>query len=161
MNILHRLRQHHGIEHATMSLLSRRTPGIQLAARSDFEGFSVFGEVDTAALRAAAEEALARLQAGQADLAVHPNCGTNLVTAGTLAGVAAFVAGSGRQRSAWDRLPSAILAATLAMIAAVPLGRWMQEHVTTSPDVADLRLIEVARLNGGPVMRHRVVIREA
>jgi hypothetical protein len=83
------------------------------------------------------------------------------VTAGTLAGVAAFVAGSGRQRSAWDRLPSAILAATLAMIAAVPLGRWMQEHVTTSPDVADLRLIEVARLNGGPVMRHRVVIREA
>ena len=161
MNILHRLRQHHGIEHATMSLLSRRTPGIQLAARSDFEGFSVFGEVDTAALRAAAEEALARLQAGQADLAVHPNCGTNLVTAGTLAGVAAFVAGSGRQRSAWDRLPSAILAATLAMIAAVPLGRLMQEHVTTSPDVADLRLIEVARLNGGPVMRHRVVIREA
>ncbi|MCX6029657.1 MAG: DUF6391 domain-containing protein [Chloroflexi bacterium] len=161
MNILHRLRQHHGIEHATMTVLSRKVPGIQLAARSDFEGFTVFGVVDTATLRAAAEEALARLQAGQAELAVHPNCGTNLVTAGTLAGVAAFMAGSGRQRSAWDRLPSAILGATLAMIAAVPLGRWMQAKVTTSPHVAGLRIVDVARLNGGPVMRHRVVIHEA
>ncbi len=161
MSLLHRLRQHHGIEHATMTLLSRKAPGIQLAARSDFEGFTVFGVVDTATLRAAAEEALARLQAGQAELAVHSNCGTNLVTAGTLAGVAAFVAGSGRQRSTWDRLPSAILGATLAMIAAVPLGRWMQAKVTTSPYVAGLRIVDVVRLAGGPVMRHRIVIREA
>jgi hypothetical protein len=153
-----RLRQHHGIEHATVTLLSRKVPGIQLVARSDFDGFTVFGQVDTAILRVTAEEALARLQAGQVDLAVHPNCGTNLVTAGTLAGLAAFVAGSGRKRSLWDRLPSAILGATLALVAAVPLGRWIQEKVTTSPQVAGLRVADVVRLNSGPVTRHRVMI---
>ena len=41
-----RLRQHHGIEHATVTLLSRRLPGTFIAARSDLQGFIVFGDVD-------------------------------------------------------------------------------------------------------------------
>jgi hypothetical protein len=157
-SFIQRLRQHHALEHATVTILSRRTPGCQIVARSDFDGFTVFGKVDTAVLRSAVAEALERLQAGQADLAVHPNCGTNLVTAGVLAGLAAFAAGSGRKRSLWDRLPSAVLAATVALIAAVPLGRWLQEKVTTSPQVAGLHVAQVLRLEGGPVTRHRVVI---
>jgi hypothetical protein len=44
------------------------------------------------------------------------------------------------------------------VIAAVPLSRWMQAKVTTSPYVAGLRIVDVARLAGGPVMRHRIVI---
>jgi hypothetical protein len=131
---------------------------VQLVARSDLQGFIVFGQVETAALRAAAEEALARLQAGQADLAVHPNCGTNLVTAGVLSGVAALAASGGRQRSFWDRLPAAMLGAILALIAAAPLGRWMQTHVTTTGAVAGLHILQVLRLADGPLARHRVVI---
>ena len=57
-----RLRQHHAIEHATISVLSRRAPGVQVVARSDTEGFTVFGQVETPTLTAAAEEALRRLQ---------------------------------------------------------------------------------------------------
>ena len=79
-----RLRQHHGIEHATVTLLSRRLPGIFIAARSDLQGFIVYGDVDTLTLRAAVEEALGRLQQGERQLAVHPNCGTNLVVAGLI-----------------------------------------------------------------------------
>jgi hypothetical protein len=120
------LRQHHSLEHATITLLSQRLPGIQLVARSDLSGFIVFGNVDTGILASASEEALARLQAGETGLAVHPNCGTNLVTAGVLSGIAAFVATAGRSRSWADRLPSAVLAATLALIAAVPAGRCAQ-----------------------------------
>lgn len=153
------LRQHHGIEHATVTLLSRRLPGTQIAAHSDPGGFIILGALDTATLRATAEEAVARLQRGEAGLAVHPNCGTNLATAGVLSGTAALLAGSGRGRPWWDRLPSAVLGATLALIAAVPLGRWMQENVTTTGEVAGLRIAEVVKLDGGPVTRHRVVIR--
>lgn len=158
---LFRIRQHHGLEHATITLLSRRLPGTQLFARSDLRGFIVVGELETTALAAAADEALARLQAGESRLAIHPNCGTNLVTAGILSGLAAFVATSGRSRSFADRLPSAVLAATLALLAAAPAGRWAQENLTTSPHLAGARIAAVTRLSGGPVVRHRVSIAHA
>jgi plasmid stabilization system protein ParE len=156
-SLAHALRQHHAIEHATVTLLSRRLPGVRMLARSDLQGFTLFGEADTDAVEAAAEEAVKRLQAGEAGLAVHPNCGTNLVTAGMLSGLAAVVATSGRGRSWADRVPSSLLAATLALILAVPAGRWMQENVTTSPHVEGLRIASVTRL-GGPMTAHRVII---
>ncbi|MCX7668802.1 MAG: DUF6391 domain-containing protein, partial [Anaerolineae bacterium] len=81
-----RLRQHHGLEHATVTLLSQRLKDTPLCARSDLTGFTIFGEVDTDLLRRTVEEALARLQAGEQTLAVHPNCGTNVAAAGILAG---------------------------------------------------------------------------
>jgi hypothetical protein len=143
-----------------VTLIDRRAPGAQLVARSDLQGFMVYGNVETAILQATAEEALARLQAGEAALAVHPNCGTNLATAGILSGLAALVAGSGRHRSLWDRVPSAILGATLALIVAGPVGRWVQANVTTTGQVAGLRIMSVVRVAEGPVVRHRVTIGE-
>jgi hypothetical protein len=152
------LRQHHAIEHATMTLLGQRLPNVPLLARSDFQGFILYGDVATTTLRTTAEEALARLQQGQSELAVHPNCGTNLIAAGALSGLAAFAAGSGRKRSLWDRVPSAILGATLALMVARPLGGWLQTKVTTTGQVQGLRIASVTRISDGPVARHRVAI---
>ena len=141
-----------------MTLLSQWMPGAQLVARSDLEGFMLYGEVDTGTLQAAAEEALARLQHGQSRLAVHPNCGTNLVAAGVMSGLAALAASSGQRRALWERASSATLAATLALIAAMPLGRWLQAHVTTSGEVHGLRIAAVTKVADSPVKRHRVTI---
>jgi hypothetical protein len=152
------LRQHHALEHATVTILSRRLPGVPMMARSDLDGFTLFGDVDTEEVRLATEEALQRLQRGESSLAIHPNCGTNLVTAGMLSGVAAVLASAGRTRSFWDRIPAALLAATLALIVAVPTGRWVQENVTTSPEVNGLRVDKVQRFETG-ALRHRVAIR--
>ncbi len=152
------LRQHHGIEHATVALLSRHVPGVRVAAHSDLAGFTVFGEVETDVLCTIAEEALARLQRGEAELAIHPNCGTNLVTAGAFAGLGALAMTHGRDRSWWDRAPAAILGATLALILALPAGHWLQANVTTSAEVAGLRIADVTRLAGDGVTRHRVTI---
>jgi hypothetical protein len=151
------VRQNHAIEHATVTLLSRRIPGVSLVGRSDLQGFILFGDVETHVIEEAATEAVARLQAGEANLAVHPNCGTNLVTAGVLSGLAATLAVSGRNRSWGDRIPASLLAATLALIVAVPAGRWVQENVTTSPHVEGLSVTGVVK-QGGPITRHRVLI---
>ncbi len=144
-----RTRQHHALEHATITVLMRRNPTVQLVGgRSTPLGFFVYGQVDTPPLEAAAQEALNRLQAGQAELAIHPNCGTNLVTTGALAGLAAFTTGAiGRRRkvSLWDQIPAAILAATGALLAGRPLGALLQARVTTLADVRDLRIGPITR----------------
>ena len=157
-SLAQRLRQHHAIEHATVTLLSQRLPGVPLMARSDLQGFSLIGDVDTYVVEEAAREALSRLQAGEHGLAVHPNCGTNLVTSGMLSGMAVMAVTSGRKRSWSDRIPASLLAATLALIFAVPAGRWVQQNVTTSPHVEGLRIQGITRLKGGPVTRHRITI---
>lgn len=148
---LARLRRNHALEHATIHLLSRRHPGLLLIGRSDRGGFTLYGRVETEALRATAEEALERLRRGEALLAVHPQCGTSLVTAGALAALAAFAALGGRRRGSWrhqvDRLPLAMLASTLALAVAQPLGLALQRSLTTMPDPGGLRIGSITRLD--------------
>lgn len=166
-HFIRRTRQNHAVEHATISLLAHYQRNLTLVAgRSNQRGFYVFGHVDTAALAAAATEALSRLQRGDAYLAIHPNCGTNLVTSGTLAGAAAFLttAISRRQRGSWlDQLPLAIMATIAAMIVGRPLGMQLQRHVTTLAEVRDLRLGAISRRQAmaGRWVRHFVRLEEA
>ncbi|MBK7201155.1 MAG: hypothetical protein IPH87_11300 [Anaerolineae bacterium] len=92
-------------------------------------------------------------------MAVHPNCGTNFVTSGMLAGLAAWAVTvlstqGERKRSAWEALPTAFTAATLALFVAQPLGHTLQEFVTTSAQVQGVRLGQVIRradLGGVPM----------
>src|SRR5207237_8830642 len=73
-----RIRQNHALEHATITILSSMVPDLRVSARSSSNGFIIFGDVDLGLLRRAVGEALRRLQAGGAEVAIHPNCGTNL-----------------------------------------------------------------------------------
>lgn len=132
------VRRNHGIEHATVHILTAHDAHLRLIGRADTTGFNIYGEVSTKKLRAAAEEALARLQNGEAALALHPRCGTNLLTAGLLTAVAAVLA-LGRKPSI-RKLPDVILATTFAAFIAQPLGLSLQQYVTTSPDARGARI---------------------
>lgn len=149
------LRRNHALEHATMHILARRQPYLNAVARTALDGFYVYGRVNTKALADTAAEGLARLQAGETELAIHPRCGTNLVVSGFLAGLATFLA-IGGSRSRLAKFPRCILAATLAVIVAQPLGLLIQQHVTTSPDVAGLRINEVTQQAVGRFTIHKV-----
>ncbi len=149
------VRRNHAVEHATIHMLARRQPHLNAIARTTLDGFHVYGEVDTRALGSAAAEGLARLQTGEAELAVHPRCGTNLAVAGFLAGVATFLA-MGRAKSRLSRFPRFILAATLAVVIAQPLGLLIQEHITTSPDVSGLSIKGVRKEELGRFTIHKV-----
>ena len=74
-------------------------------------------------IQAAITEALARFSGGEHHLAVHPHCGTNMVTAGMLVGLTSFLSMlPGDQRARRTRLPLVLLLSTLALLLAQPLG---------------------------------------
>ena len=162
MNILEipliaRTRRNHALEHATIHVLSEHEPRRPLMGRTTDRGFYLFGEVETEEVATAVSEALDRLQGGEHSLAVHPRCGTNLATAGVLAGLSSFVVmSSGRSKSRLARLPQIILAATMAVMVAQPLGLSMQKHVTTLPEVEGVTIEEITRQRRGQVVVHHV-----
>ena len=158
--MLSRIRRNHGLEHATLTILAQRFPGVPMAGHSTAAGFRLMGNVPTEAVQTAAEEALRRMQGGEAKLAVHPNCGTNFVTAGTLSGLAGAAAmfGAGRRtRDKVERIPVAILMATLALIAAYPLGLKVQEKVTTSGKPGTLQVSKITKTQRGSMTIHQVL----
>lgn len=164
---LDRIRRNHGLEHATLHVLARRLPRVPLAGHSDSGGFWIVvqaslqdPQASLSDVQNAVDEALRRLRTGESDLAVHPNCGTNFVTSGILAGVAASLAmfGAGRKtRDKIERLPLAISLATLTLVSAQPLGLRIQERYTTSGEPGDLQVVSIAARQRGRLLAYRVV----
>lgn len=152
------VRQNHALEHATIHILSRHNPYQPLAGRSTHLGFYIYGSLTTEEVASAASEALVRLQQGEEYLAIHPRCGTNLALTSIMAGTAAFVATLGRPRSKLDRLPLALMAATVAALIARPLGDRVQELITTTPQVEGVYIAEVARQERGKLISHKVTL---
>ncbi|MEN8173328.1 MAG: DUF6391 domain-containing protein [Chloroflexota bacterium] len=153
-------RRNHGLEHATLHILAKKYPDRNMAGHSDPKGFWLVGDVPTETVGAAVEEALQRLRAGEHHLAVHPNCGTNLVTAGSLAGLAGALGmwGAGpRKRDKLDRFPLVAVLATLALMIAQPLGMNLQRHITTSGVPGNLDVIKVTPSKRGRLQAHRVL----
>jgi integral membrane sensor domain MASE1 len=133
------VRRNHAIEHAAMHMLAQRQPYLNAVGRTVLDGFYVYGNVDTQTLADAVAVGLARLQAGETNLA----------------GMATFLV-MGGSKSRLSKFPRFVLAATLAVIAAQPLGLLVQERVTTSTDVSTTRIRQVTRQQEGRLTVHKV-----
>lgn len=157
--LISRVRRNHGLEHATLHVLTERHPGLPMAGHSDFGGFWILGNLEIEDLASAVQEALTRLNAGESQLAVHPTCGTNFA-AGILAGSAAVLAMTGvgpRLRDKAERLPLALTLATAALMLAQPLGLLLQEQVTTSGQPGTLQVVKITRQPGHRIQAFRIV----
>jgi hypothetical protein len=157
------VRRNHALEHATIAVMLGRQGPMRVVGRASPDGFFVWANVATDKLREFASEALARLQRGEAHLAVSPLCGTNLVVAGVLAGGGAYAAAAMGRRSSGagrlDGLSGAVFAALLGVIAAQPLGRLLQKHYTTRPDLEGIEIVAVERIGRSGL--HKVRTRAA
>jgi hypothetical protein len=159
---LSRLRRNHGLEHATLHVLAGRHPGVRMGGYSDFNGFWLVGDLTPEQIQAAAQDALRRMRAGEPQLAVHPNCGTNFATAGSLAGLAGVLGMwrvGGRRRDKLERLPLVATLATVALILGQPLGLLAQKHLTTSGQPGSLEIVDVIPVQRGRLPAHRVLTR--
>ncbi len=138
-----RTRQNHALEHATITILSTYLPELSVSARSNSSGFTIFGDVDLGQLRRALNEALARLQAGEAELAIHPNCGTNIAVGISLFTLGAVLSMTSRRASV--RMASTAFSSIAGFAVARPLGQWVQKYITTFPDLRGVRVTEIYR----------------
>jgi hypothetical protein len=59
-----------------------------------------------------------------------------------------------------ERLPMAMILATLALIAGQPLGRLVQEKITTSGDPGDLQVVGIAASPRAGMNAYRVTTRD-
>jgi hypothetical protein len=155
-----RTRRNHGIEHATVHILTGQQPGTGLAGRSDGGGFWLYGQVETDKLREAVEEAIRRLP-DEPSLAIHPNCGTNLVVGGVTAGLAslaavATVSDRDAGTAGWRLWPRFLLAGTAAALAGASLGPWVQQRYTTLPDSRGVTVRSIRRRERGRHVMHRI-----
>jgi hypothetical protein len=160
--LVERVRKNHGLEHATLNILAQRHHHLVMAGYSNTGGFWLIGDLPTEEIQSALAEAEARLRAGERHLAIHPNCGTNFVTAGLIAGLAGAMAmfGAGQRfRDKLERLPLAFTLATLGVILARPLGMLLQEQVTTSGELGNLNVVDVVPIRRGSFISHRVITR--
>ena len=156
---LSRLRRNHGLEHATITILSQRFPYRPLAGYSFPFGFFLLGDIPTEHVREAVVQALARMNNGERYLAVHPNCGTNYVASGVVAGSLAWLgmAGAKDKRERVERLPLVMALAILGFIISQPLGPKIQERITTSGDPQGLSVVDIIPLQMGRLSVHRVI----
>ncbi len=136
-----RVRQNHALEHATVTILTHKLPGLSVSARSNTRGFTIFADIDPGLVRRCASEALERLRAGEAELAIHPNCGTNLAVGMSLAMLGSLWSLTAMR--ARTRVASALASSVAGAMAARPLGTLAQKYLTTQPDLHDVRIVDV------------------
>jgi hypothetical protein len=163
--LIGRIRRNHALEHATIHMLSRNHTGFAAQGHSNHRGFilNLYGNLTEEQVTAAVQEAFTRMKNGERDLAVHPNCGTVLVTTATFATLAAQIAFAVEQvRQGRDRttgsvflngLPSAILATAVALIASRPIGMHVQRQYTTDGDLGGMQVVRIRRVPPSPITR--------
>ena len=144
--MIRRVRRNHGLEHATVHILTNHLKGVRMAGRSSESGFILLGDLPTDKVEEAVYEALQRMRNGEHKLAVHPNCGTNLVTSAGLTTLVALIGlRTSSNRPITERIPMLMTWMMLAVLFSQPLGMSLQEHFTTEGDPGDLEIINVTR----------------
>ena len=162
---LSRIRRNHGLEHATIHVLSEKHRNFSAQGNSDHRGFhlNIYGNITEEDVYNAVEEAYTRMKNGEHHLAVHPNCGTVLLTTATMAtltAVTTFGLEQKRQKGSSmslsvlaNALPTAVLAVVISLIVSRPLGVQLQAKYTVEGDLGNMQLVSVRKIEPSPITR--------
>ena len=145
-----KVRRNHALEHATVARLLDRGARSPMGGYSVASGFFIWGRVSRHEVAEAAEEALRLLNAGHKDLAISPYCGTNIMAAVVIGGLASTIV-SGRKRGFWSNVRGAAAGLIAASLLGRPVGKLLQRRFTTLAEVSDLDVGTVRMLVKGPI----------
>ncbi len=162
--LLRRIRRNHALEHATIALLSRRYPGMTAMGFSGPRGFTLFTDLTAEEVYPTVKKALRMLKRGHSALAIHPNCGTNLIVAAVLT-TGATALGLQSPREKWEdrleRFLQLVVVNALALVVARPLGSWLQSHLTVDANVTGVEIASILTRYQGGMQRIEVRTRQA
>ena len=160
MNIIRRVRRNHALEHATIHVLSSQYRNTSIVGRSDSKGFYLYTELSHEAVEEGIFQAERRLRSGEKHLAIHPNCGTNLLVGGIMSAGAAFLSLQGSKDEKFheriQRLPLAILGAMAGILLAQPIGTRIQQHLTTQSELGSLSVSSIRAMRSGRSRLYRI-----
>lgn len=159
MNPVWKVRSNHALEHATLHILSTKVTRARVSGLSDAGGFWLLGNIPTDLVMESAREALQRMQAGETGLAIHENCGSNLVPSIVVSGGLAWLAMAGTGdslRKKARRIPLAVLMALLGFEAAKPVGPVLQSKTTSTDHFNGMLVREVLCYKPYTFTVHRV-----
>ncbi len=139
------IRKNHALEHATIHLLTEAKPGVSFAGYSFIKGYWILGNAELQDIQKAAEMALARLNNGEKNLAIHPNCGTNLAVIGLCTAAAAMITTMDTKDddSALSRFGAYTTAGLIGALAGKPLGPKVQKRFTTDANVRGISIVSI------------------
>ncbi len=153
-------RYNHALEHATLHLLQRRYPNVSVTGFSDGRGITFYSRLKTEEILPALYEAQAQLRNGASGLAIHPNCGTNLISAAALTACSTWLALASMPRRSWiDRFLRAVLFNIPAILLAPSVGTWIQANITTDPGLPPVTITALFADVWGNQQRLRVNLR--
>ena len=135
----------HALEHATIAVLASRFNRKKFSGLSLPFGFFLIGEASIKKVRDAFDIALSRLKAGETELALSKNCGTNIAVTGALCALTAIAALSGTKSTKERMKRFDLLALSLGFLSRIgpELGMLVQKEITTDPNVAELNVTEI------------------
>jgi len=119
-------------------------------------------DLPTEVVTRAALEAEQRLKDGESQLAVHPQCGTNLMVPAMIAASSAWLTwqiNRLKKKPGMMRMLISALVAVPAFFLARPLGPLAQKKLMTSPDLENTSIREVVSTRFGNTYLHRVSTR--
>ena len=98
---------------------------------------------------------LERMKNGEKNLAIHPNCGTNIAVTGLCTAAASMLAllGESEEDSKFSRFSALTSAGLVGALISRPLGPKVQKHITTDPDMTGLSIVSIScnSVHGTPV----------
>ncbi|MCZ7569158.1 MAG: DUF6391 domain-containing protein [Ardenticatenaceae bacterium] len=137
-----RRRRNHALEHATVNILEQHYgTRVQFGGLAERDGFLIMGAAaNPEVILAAAREGLSRLKAGEWRLALHPRCGTTLVSGQLIAALTflTLVLLTKQLSIVW-----VLVALAVAWWWARPLSLFLQRFVTTSADVRSVYVDDI------------------
>lgn len=163
--LISRVRRNHGLEHATIHVLSEKHKNFSAQGNSNHQGFSlnIYGDISEQNVADAVKEAFKRMKQGEHQLAVHPNCGTVLLTTAAMAAVTAqatFALEQRRQKQSRmnlpvliSALPTAVLAVVFALIISKPVGVHLQAKYTVEGDLKEMELQSIRQVQPSAITR--------
>lgn len=155
LQALSHIRKNHALEHATIHILTKSMPNVSFAGYSFIKGYWICGNTELQEIQKAVEIAHARLKNGEANLAVHPNCGTNIAVTALCTASASMLTNllESEDDSKLTRFSGLLTGGMIGALAARPLGPKVQQHITTDVNVKDISIVSIScsSVRGTPV----------